>query len=364
MARGFSTSQLLTYGHGSKSESRSNSLYLERELGRLQQEADAIARSSETLSQESVQASLEACELLAEPLADWDEPAATSSTATSNLLNLEEPKKQKVEDTSTTQTLALAMRQRAIQRLSRVAYSIITAPQVFITPELLSSYVRTQSLLARPEAIPPIFILYASKPIPVPNTSPIQYRPSNHKKASFAIPLSIAKSALDSAIEQRNLPVCFDIINTSVCASAFHRSKLLKRALVPMAGLALAPAAAYSAASQWSLWQDTMENELARNVMFAGLLAYVSFTATLGVVAVTTANDQMERVTWATGTPLRERWLREEERAMIDRVACAWGFQETWKRGEEEGHDWQNLREWTGLRRMVLDKVELMEGME
>ena len=98
--------------------------------------------------------------------------------------------------------------------------------------------------------------------------------------------------------------------------------------------------------------------------MFAGLLAYIGFTTTLGMVAITTANDHMNRVTWETGTPLRERWLREEERAMVDRVACAWGFQDLWRRGEEEGRDWQTLRDWIRMRRMVLDKVELMEGME
>lgn len=103
---------------------------------------------------------------------------------------------------------------------------------------------------------------------------------------------------------------------------------------------------------------------MATNVAFAGILAYVGFTATIGMVAVTTANDQMDRVTWATGMPLRERWLKEEERAALDRVAGAWGFKETWRRGEEEGREWEELREWIGRRGMVLDRVELMEGME
>ncbi|KAL8976496.1 MAG: hypothetical protein Q9177_006844 [Variospora cf. flavescens] len=83
-------------------------------------------------------------------------------------------------------------------------------------------------------------------------------------------------------------------------------------------------------------------------------MAYVGFTATIGAVAVTTANDQMDRVTWATGTPLRDRWTREEERMLIDRVAGAWGFQQRWRRGEEEGQDWEALREWIGMRGMAL----------
>lgn len=72
----------------------------------------------------------------------------------------------------------------------------------------------------------------------------------------------------------------------------------------------------------------------------------------------------MNRITWAMGTPLRERWQREEERALIDRVAAAWGFQDKNRRGEEEGYDWEALREWVGLRGMVLDRPGLMEGME
>jgi hypothetical protein len=107
-----------------------------------------------------------------------------------------------------------------------------------------------------------------------------------------------------------------------------------------------------------------MDSAMATNVAFAGILAYVGFTATIGVVAVTTANDQMDRVTWAQGMPLRERWIREDERAAIDRIASAWGFREVWRRGEEEGEDWDNLREWVGRRGMILDRVELMEGME
>jgi hypothetical protein len=82
------------------------------------------------------------------------------------------------------------------------------------------------------------------------------------------------------------------------------------------------------------------------------------------MVAITTANDQMERVVWAQGVPLRYRWLREEERAALDKVAVAWGFKEPWKRGEEEGQEWESLREFIGMRGMILDKSELMEGME
>ena len=107
-----------------------------------------------------------------------------------------------------------------------------------------------------------------------------------------------------------------------------------------------------------------MDHQTFTNICFAGILAYVYFTATIGYVAVTTANDQMDRITWIVGTPLRERWLREEERALVDQVACAWGFQDKSKRGEEEGEEWEALREWALMRGMILDRPELMEGME
>jgi hypothetical protein len=96
----------------------------------------------------------------------------------------------------------------------------------------------------------------------------------------------------------------------------------------------------------------------------AGMMAYVGTLATIGFVAVTTSNDQMERVVWQPGLRLRDRWLREEERLYFDRVAQAWGFKERWRRGEEQGEDWEALREFCGRRQMVLDKTDLIEGME
>ncbi|KAF2460744.1 hypothetical protein BDY21DRAFT_333278, partial [Lineolata rhizophorae] len=97
---------------------------------------------------------------------------------------------------------------------------------------------------------------------------------------------------------------------------------------------------------------------------FGAIMAWLGASATLGLVALATRNDHFRRVTWAQGTPLRERWVREPERAALDRVACAWGFREKWRWGEEEGVEWEALREWLAYRRMVLDKTELMEGMQ
>jgi hypothetical protein len=89
----------------------------------------------------------------------------------------------------------------------------------------------------------------------------------------------------------------------------------------------------------------------------------VGFTATIGMVAHFTANDQMKRVTWASGTPLRHRWLYEDERAALDKIACSFGFSEEHRYGEEEGEDFLWLREYVLSRSMILDAVELMPGM-
>jgi len=72
----------------------------------------------------------------------------------------------------------------------------------------------------------------------------------------------------------------------------------------------------------------------------------------------------MVRVTWVQGTPLRERWIREEERRALDLVAMAWGFEEKERRGFEEGEEWELLREVVERKGMVLDDPALMEGME
>lgn len=248
--------------------------------------------------------------------------------------------------------------------LSKLAYSVMLHPPVFITPDILRLYVELQASLKKPETLPEIFGLYAKKAVPEEGSLPVKYSSQNPNKVANAIPRPTADLALKTAVEAKKLIVAMDLIESSYATKAFRRAKFVRKGLVPAAGVAIAPLAAYTLASQLAVLQTTMETGMATNVAFAGMLAYVGFTATIGVVAVTTANDQMDRVTWAPGIPLRERWIREEERAAIDKVACAWGFQEIWRRGEEEGEEWDALREWIGLKGMILDRTELMEGME
>ena len=54
---------------------------------------------------------------------------------------------------------------------------------------------------------------------------------------------------------------------------------------------------------------------------FAGISTYVLCTGTLGFVALTTFNDDHERVVWRPGVPLLDRYKRQDERAALDRLA-------------------------------------------
>ena len=330
--------------------------------------AASVVKSDAVPSEVAVQRALKICENLArsveEPIESPETPPRLEKTPTSNLLSLDE-QSQAPRISSPIETLSTrSLEDQMIDMISSTAYSIVTDPKVFITPAILATYVYAQSILGRPESFPQIFDVYASKPIPQPGTLPIKYKEANPKRSSSAVPLVLAHTALTAAIEAKDLTLCLSIIDISVCTTAYHRSKFLRRAFLPFSGLALAPAAAYALAAQLAHYQHSMDNQMATNMAFAGILAYVGFTATIGVVAIATANDQMDRITWATGTSLRERWLREEERALVDRVAGAWGFQDESKRGEEEGEEWEAFREWALMRGLILDNPELMEGME
>lgn len=249
--------------------------------------------------------------------------------------------------------------------ISEKAQEIVRHPDVFIAPAILKAYVELQSLLEQPSSFPDLFDLYARKPVPTSKSAnEVEYTAASPDKVNAAIDSKTANVALDAAIKSHNLPLAIDVITTSFSTAAFKKAKTLRQAAIPMAGLGLAPAAAYTLSSSFSSLQQTMDPSTATGIAFAGIMTYVGAVSMVGYVAVTTANDQMDRVTWASGVPLWERWIREEERAAIDKVAGAWGFREVEKRGEEEGEDWESLREWVGVRGMVLDKVSLMEGME
>lgn len=346
----------------------------------LQKRVKKLLQSSLVLpSDQGVQLELAKCESFAKSICDssdaLESPSSVKRSSASTLLSLETGQGVMTpsfpSDFRPTPSLipgsprlTPSLKKRIAEKLSELADSIINEPKVFITRGILSKYVSTQILLGSPAKIPQAFILYASKPIPKFRRKSIEFKSPNPAKPSSAISLPTAQAALEAAVAAKDLSLCFDIIDTSVCTDAFLRSKIIRRTPLPILALITTPPAAYALATQLANYQNTLDVSTFTNMIFVGTLAYVGFSATIGFVAVTTANDQMNRITWASGTPLRERWLREEERALVDRVASAWGFQELNRRGEEEGYEWEALREWVGLRGMVLDRPELMEGME
>ncbi|ETI21961.1 hypothetical protein G647_06031 [Cladophialophora carrionii CBS 160.54] len=271
---------------------------------------------------------------------------------------------------SQTQSQALpqmtaSFRTNAAATLSHLSYTLLRDPKVYITEDMLQMYVRLLCQLGRPEYLPEIFHLYATKPIPrAGSAGPVKFSSPWPKLPKYAIPIDLAEAALESAILQKNLPLAVAIIDTTVAAPAFRTNRMLRKAGVPGAIVAATPLVAYAGADWVAQWQNTMDVEMAKWTAVAGAAAYIGTLSTIGFVAVTTYNDQMVRVVWRPGTHLSSRWLREDERRFFDRLALAWGFQDKARWGEEHGVEWKRLRDEVGLRDMILDKTDLMEGMQ
>ncbi|GAW16499.1 hypothetical protein ANO14919_059280 [Xylariales sp. No.14919] len=328
-------------------------------------------------SEDNVSDALGVCEWLATRLTDDSVRPQTahsigeSDSTASTLLSLDGSERVKTPAETTTQSSKLpqeikdsAKWEILDNKVSETAYLALAHPHVVITPNLLEQYVRVQAKLGKPETLPKVFQLLASKPLPREGSVPVSYTEKNPNRAENAIESKIVELALDTAIAAKNLDAAVGIVENSYGTTAFVRSKLLRHGMLPLGAFVTTPIAAYILATNFSGLQQTMDSATATGVAFTGIIAYVGFTASLGIVAVMTANDQMKRVTWAPGTPLRKRWIREEERAALDKIACAWGFQESWRQGEEEGADWDALREYIGQKGMTLDRTELMEGMD
>ena len=325
-------------------------------LAKAQELGDAILATEGIPSEETIVAALQACETAAKTLSykpsmnATNKDTKTSDTTASALFN--------INSTSPSSRIERA------DAISSLAYNIVTHPTVFISPQVLKTYITTQCLLKRPESFPEVFDLYATKPVPQPGSTPIRYKTPNPNKVSAAVDKAVADTALNSAIRVKDLYLALSIIEMTYRTEAFRNNKILKEAGVPIAGAVAAPFAVYALASQISNFQHSMDPGTATKMTFAAITTYILATSTIGIVAITTRNDQMERVTWATGLALRERWIREPERAAVDKVATAWGFKDVGRRGEEEGEEWELLKEWAGNRGMMIDRADLMEGME
>lgn len=254
--------------------------------------------------------------------------------------------------------------QDAVNKISYSAYTIISHPNVEMTPEFLETYVHIQSQLGRPESLPKVLELYASKRKPVVKNGEIVYLAQSPNSAERAIEVPVASMAVQTAIDARNLDAALGIIEAAYCVPAFKRQKLLRHATGPALGLASVPFGILGLSVAYaSYWQNTMDLTTATSIGVVGISGYFLVVGSMGLIAKLSYKDQMKRVTWTPGTPLRYRWLREEERAALDKVACAWGFKEPWRHGEETGPEWEGLKEYMGYRQMLLDRVEFMEGM-
>ncbi|KAI9041963.1 uncharacterized protein KD926_006300 [Aspergillus affinis] len=358
-------SQTISRRYASKAPQPSAPVDPEQALEQLECDAAQLRKSESVPSDESVVQLLKRCQELAETIvhADQEKPETPSKTkgddVITSLLDLEEK-----SGSQKPSPKAKVTQPYLPESLGQVAYDILADEKVFISPEALAYYTKTATLLKQADHCPEIFHLYAHKPVPEENSSPIKYHKANPKNINSAVPTELAHMALDVATEQRNLPLVLAIIDTTFCAPAFHRAKVFKKAAVPLGALGTTPIACYAIASWASTLQNTMDASTATGIAFAASLAYVGGVSSIGILAITTANDQMQRVTWLSGVPLRHRWLREEERAALDKVAVKWGFKNISMWGEEEGEEWESLREFIGMRGMILDKTELMPGMQ
>ncbi|KAF8253474.1 hypothetical protein K440DRAFT_642421 [Wilcoxina mikolae CBS 423.85] len=288
-------------------------------------------------------------------------PSTTTTSATSAILFLSSsPRSNPVRKLHATPRPA---QKGEFASLTSLTYDILSDPRVFLTPAILSSFVSLQRLTRDPSPIPAVFTLYATKPV-LPPSGKGKPQVPNPKQAKYAIPPSVALVGLETAIDAGDMTAALDVIDTSYALPAYRRNKVIRQAL-PVAGVGLcAPAAIWVVAGWLAGWQDTVDHELATKYAFTGLTAYAGLTAGVGLLVVGTKNDQMVRVTWVRGTPLSERWVREEERAALDAVAMAWGFEDPARRGDEEGEEWELLREVVGRKGMVLDDPALLDGME
>lgn len=286
-------------------------------------------------------------------------------TTASHLLDLDSTQTtRKTTATESLQPRDALSRQDVVDQISNAAYAIITHPPVVITPQVLAEYVGLQSRLGKPESLPQVLELFADKPTPQLVSGSIRYKERTSRGFGTAIDPTVVEKALDAAIEAKNLDAAVGVVESTYATKASRRQRLLSKALVPATAFTLTPIAVYILASDLSvLPENSLDQGTATTVTFAAILAYVGFTSIIGGVAASTANDQMKRVTWAPGTPLRERWLRETERAAFDKVACGFGFSDERRYGEERGEEFQLLREFLLRRGMVLDAVELMPGM-
>lgn len=336
-------------------------------MGYLKSSVSKVSSARGIPSEKHVSEALSVCEMLA----NWFTDEAVQpqiahaikeldSTA-STLLSLDDDTKTTQQSSQLPEGIEYSAKLRQLtDKISETAYLLLAHPPVVITAELLEQYVKVQSKLGRPETFPKIFELYASKPAPREGSIPLTYKKRRPNFFTNAIQPKVADAALATAIEAKNLDAAVGIVATSYGTKAFVHNKMFRRATLPILTFSASPFAAWILGEWYSASQDALDKDEAVWIGFLGIFAYVSFTSMLGFIALATHNDHFRRVSWAEGYPLRFRWYREEERAALDKIACAWGFQEIPRWGEEDGPDWAGLKAYISQRDMILDRIELL----
>lgn len=323
----------------------------------------SVIVASRVPTEEAVLESLKRCERLAKSGEDGKESPKKSKEvarkSTSNLLARSSHLKHKVQLERSTLGASDQWRDDILD----VANQIVMDEKTFLTSKILRTYVNIVSILGRPQNLPYVFDLYAAKPVPRAASTPVVYKYPNPLSHTAAVPLDVARMALEAAIAVRDLPLCLNVVTTSVATRAFRRNKILRKASIPALTFAFTPWASYGMAK---LYTDLSPRSDPDYAFYLSNLAFMTFFTTTAMMMYIgfTIQFQKVRVTWRAGTALYERWTREEERAFIDEIAQAWGFQDSLKRGEEQGREWSNLRKWIMDRSMDLDRPDWMEGME
>ncbi|EPS36198.1 hypothetical protein H072_10257 [Dactylellina haptotyla CBS 200.50] len=249
-----------------------------------------------------------------------------------------------------------------VHPLMDIAYHIIIHPYIFISPKILTEYIKLAAILKDPSTIPSVLKLYANKAVTYDPSKPP--RKPNPNAAKNAISFETARDALQVAISAKNMPLALEIIDNTMSATAWCRRKLWTKFIPFTAGAGAVPVALWRLSDWIAQFQEQWMHEKAVAYAFIGFMTYYICTGSLGMIALLTWNDHMIRVNWIPGVFMRERWFMEEQRALTDRVAMAWGYQEPHKRGLESGWEWEMLRHWAGVRGMIIDSSEMVEGRE
>lgn len=261
-------------------------------------------------------------------------------------------------------SLSVSFRTKSAEALCDILYHLIRDPKVNISLPILRNYTTTQCLLGKPEYLPEMFDLYAHKPLATPSANTITFNRRRPWRPRAAIPLPLSTLALSAAIHKRDMGLAIAITDTTVATSSYQLHRFLTQAMPKLSLLTVIPFTAYTVSAWASTYQNTFEPEMAQTMALAAAAAYIGTFGSIGFVAVTTWSDHHDRVHWQVGKELTKRWLEEDERAFLDRIAQAWGFEDKKRRGEEQGEEWEALRDTIGLRGMVLDKTEFLEGMQ